>query len=264
MKVRLTEFSWPEVRDVLNQTHVVILPMGSIEEHGAHLPLNVDTAVATFIAESAAEKVNEQNNIRVLVAPTLVYSDVSPHKMFPGTIGVKLDTFMKMVVDILEAFLDQGFKNIIAVSSHLENNSPLEVAVRMVKEKRPNANIFAITSVFGIGFDAKPPLSKAGWSGAGHALELETSYSLFLQPQNVHLEKAMIGSRHLPLSTRYIGPTGNDKSRGVLYCSGITGEEESGTHGDPRLASKEQGEKSLLAAVNDLADIIVQIVKPTK
>lgn len=264
MKVRMDELSWPEIRDILTQPNAVILPMGSTEEHGAHLPLNVDSLVATYIAESAARKVVEENNIDILVAPTIAYTDVTPHKMFPGTVGVKLDTFMKMVVDILEAFLDQGFKNIIALSGHLENNSPLQVAVRMVKEKRPQANIFAVTSVFGIGFDAKPPLSKAGWNGVGHALESETSYCLFLQPQNVHLEKTILGSRYLPLSSRYIGPTGQDKSKGILYCSGITGDEESGTQGDPRLASKEQGEKILAAMVNDLADIIVQIVRPAK
>jgi len=260
IKVRLDEMSWPDVKQLLTKPHAVILPIGSTEEHGAHLPLNVDSSAATYIAENAARKVKGEHSFEVLVAPTIDYTDVSPHRMFPGTIGVKLDTFIKVVVDIIEAFLDQGFKNIIALSGHLENNSPLEVAVRMVKERRPEANLFAVTSVHGLGFDAMPGLVKAVPAGMGHALEVETSFSLVIEPQNVHLEKTIQGHRKLPLSTRYIGLTGEDKNKGILYCSGIEESQESGTSGDPTLASREAGEKVLSAMINDLADILIQVV----
>jgi creatinine amidohydrolase len=263
VKVRLDEMSWPDVREFLTKPHAIILPIGSTEEHGAHLPLNVDSLTVTYIAESAARKVMEENNLNVLVAPTIDYTDVSPHKMFPGTIGVKLDTYLRVLVDIMEAFLDQGFQNIIALSGHLENNSPLEVAVRMVKEKRPKANLFALTAVHGLGFEAMPGLVKAVPAGIGHALEIETSYSMVIQPQNVHLEKTLKGYRKLPISTRYIGPTGQDKSKGVLYCSGVLESEESGTAGDPTMASKEAGEKLLAAITKDLADIVVQVINTT-
>jgi creatinine amidohydrolase len=265
MNVRMDQMSWPEIKEVLKQPHAVILPIGSTEEHGAHLPTNVDAACATYISEHAARKVAGETDIRVLVAPTIVYTDVMPaHKKFPGTVAIKLDTFISLVQDIIEALLDQGFKNIIALSAHLENNSPLEVAIRMIKERRPEASIFALGTVAGIGFDGKPALSKAGWAGVGHALELETAFCLVIQPHLVHLERAIIGERYLPLSQRYIGATGEDKSKGVLYCSGVSGDEEAGTHGDPRLANKELGEKSLNAMVSDLADIIIQVVKPAK
>jgi creatinine amidohydrolase len=260
LKIRLDEMSWPDVKNILTKPHAVILPIGSTEEHGAHLPLNVDSFTVTYIAENAARKVKTENGVDVLVAPTIDYTDVSPHKMFPGTIGVKLDTFIRVVVDVIEAFLDQGFKNIVALSGHLENNSPIEIAVRMVKEKLPEANLFAITSVHGLGFDAMPGLVKAVPGGMGHALEVETSFSLVIQPQNVHLDKTIKGHRKLPISTRYIGLTGEDKSKGILYCSGVEESKESGISGDPTLASREAGEKILAAMIKDLADIVFQIV----
>jgi creatinine amidohydrolase len=260
MNVRLDEMSWPEVRECLTKPHAVIIPVGSTEEHGGHLPLNVDAITATYICEAAAKKVMEENKISVLVAPVVAYTDVTPHKIFPGTIGVKLDTFMQVMQDIIEAFLDQGFKNIIAMSGHLENNSPLEVAIRMVKERRPKANLFAVSEVHGLGFDAMPGLIKGGLAGMGHALEIETSFSLVIQPQNVHLEKTIKGYRTLPISTRYIGITGGDRSKGMLYCSGVEESHESGTAGDPSMASKEAGEKLLNAIVKDLADVVVQVV----
>jgi len=71
----------------------------------------------------------------------------------------------------------------------------------------------------------------------------------------------MIGSRELPLSERYIGDTGGERNKGVIYCSGIKGFEKSGTLGDPTMASKEAGEKLVSNVISDLADIIVQVVK---
>ncbi len=263
MTVRLEEMSWPEVKEALNKPNVVILPMGSLEQHGAHLPLNVDTAIATYVAEHAAQKVVDETDIRVLVAPTVVYTDITCHKQFPGTVGLKIDTLIKALEEILSGFIEQGFNNIILFASHLQNSTAMEAACMMIKDKYSGVNIFATTSVFGLGFDVKSA-TKAGVAGMGHALESETSFSLVIQPQNVHMEKAIIGSRNLPLSSRYIGPDGENKTRGVLFVSGITGNEESGTYGDPRMASKEEGEKKLKAIIGDLADIMTQIAKPGK
>ena len=264
MKVRLAEMSWPEVQEILTKPNAVLLPIGSTEQHGAHLPLNVDSLTATYIAEKTALKVADEHNICVLVAPTVDYTDVSVHKMFPGTVGLKVDTLIRVIVDIIESFLDQGFKNIITLNSHLQNTCSVEAALRTVADRRPNANLFAVNSARGLGFEARQGIVKAGISGQGHALEIETSYSLFLQPQNVHLDKAVIGSRQLPLSERYIGASGNDQSKGVIYYSGAKGFEESGTSGDPTMASKETGEKILSASISDLTDIIVQVVKSKK
>jgi creatinine amidohydrolase len=259
MTVRLDELTWPEVKEALNKTNLVILPMGSTEEHGTHLPLNVDSICATHIAEQAAKIVTEKSSARVLVAPTIHYTDVSVHKMFPGTVGVKGTTLVQVLVDILNSFLEQGFKNFLLFSSHHENNCPMEMALRSIAEVNPKAKLLAVTSL-GLGFDVRPGLVKAGTAGLGHALEIETSMSLLLQPQNVHMEKAQKGSRQLPLSSRFIGPTGSDKSRGIVYFSGVTGFETTGTYGDPTMGSVEEGEKITNAMVNDLAEIIMQIL----
>jgi creatinine amidohydrolase/Fe(II)-dependent formamide hydrolase-like protein len=164
----------------------------------------------------------------------------------------------------MEAFLDQGFHNIIGLSGHLENNSPLELACRMVADRHPEAKVFGLTIVHGLGSHALPGLLKGGTAGMGHALEVETSCALVIQPQNVHLAKTIVGYRKLPLSEKYIGPVGEDKTKGVLYCSGIKESDESGTSGDPRMASKEAGEKILSAEISDLAEAIVQVVTKKK
>lgn len=263
MTVRLDEMSWPEVQEVLSKPNAIILPFGSTEQHGAHLPLNTDSACATYIAEYTAQKVTDEHKISVLVAPTIHYTDVSLHKMFPGTIGVKADTLIRMIVDIVRSFLDQGFNNIIALTGHRENDCPLVVALRMIAEDYPKANVFAVCTI-DLDFDVRSGLLKAGVPGMGHALEMETSAALVIEPQNVHLDKAIIGSRELPLSEKYIGSYGKDTRKGVLYYSGAKGFEKSGTFGDPTMASKETGEKILSAMIGNLADIIRQVVQPEK
>ncbi len=263
MTVRLAEMTWPEVKEVVRKPNVVILPFGSTEQHGPHLPLNVDSASATYITEHAAQKVMEEHKIRVLVAPTVHYTEVSFHKMFPGTIGVKMDTLIRMIVDIVNSFLEQGFNNIIAVTSHRENACPLEAALRVVADDYPKAHLFAITTVR-LGFDVRPGLVKAGPEGLGHALEIETSMTLVIEPQNVKLDKAVKSNRKLPLPERYIGVTGGDNSKGIIYHTGVKGFEKTGIYGDPTMASKEEGQKILSAVVNDLADIIVHVASLKK
>jgi len=123
MTVRLDEMTWPEVKKALEKPHVILLPVGSTEQHGPHLPLNIDSFWATYIAEQTAKTVNDRyKDFSVLVAPTIHYTDVSCHKMFPGTVGVKVDTLIAMIEDIVKSFIEQGFKNIILCNLHIDTS----------------------------------------------------------------------------------------------------------------------------------------------
>ena len=261
MSVRLDEMTWLEVKEVLEKPHAILLPVGSTEQHGPHLPLNIDSFWATYIAEQTAKKVNDQyKDVSVLVAPTIHYTDVSCHKMFPGTVGVKVDTLIAMIEDIVKSFVEQGFKSIILCNSHIESNCSIEAAIRKVAYEFPNAGLYGVNLV-ALGFDVRLNLTKAGIEGMGHALEAETSMALLMQPQNVKFDRAPIEKRKLPLSEKYLGASGMDRSKGITYCSGITGWEESGIMGNPTLASREEGEKIVEATRDHLADIIVQIIR---
>ena len=75
-EIILEYFTWPELAEVLKQPNAIILPIGSIEQHGPHLPLNTDAANVTYVAEQTARKVTDENEIRVIVAPTFVMSAI--------------------------------------------------------------------------------------------------------------------------------------------------------------------------------------------
>ena len=261
MKIKLEEMSWPEVAEVLKQPNVVILPAGSMEQHGLHLPLNVDSSCSAYIAEQTAIKVIEEHKIQVLVAPTVSYGETSSFRRYPGTIGISLDTLVGMIGDIVRSFMNQGFKNIVVVNGHSGNTIPIAEALRKASVDFPDAGLYAV-NWWGLGFDVIPNIRK---SEVGlHADELETSLSLVIQPENVHMEKAVKDMPSYSLSSRWVVPDLQQSPNRVFYHSrkGFPKRpgEGSGVMGDPTVASRETGEKIIAAVVDDLAKIIVEIV----
>ncbi len=259
-KIKLDEMSWPEVKGVLEKPNVVLLPMGSMEQHGLHLPLNVDCCCAAYIAEQAARKATDEGNIRVLVAPTIEYTWVMrDFGEFPGTIGVSVDTLLVVLTDILRGFLSQGFNNIVVVNGHFPNTLPISLALGKTSIDFPEAGLYLI-DWWKLGFDVIPKIRKSSVLGF-HADELETSLMLVIQPENVHMEKAVADRPSFSLSSRYVGINGygpvDFHSRKKFPKIG----KSPGVMGDPTVASKETGEKIISAVVSDLAEIIVQVLE---
>ena len=262
MKVKLQEMTWPEVEEALKKPHAVILVVGSTEQHGPHLPLNVDDASPTYVALEAAKRVTEEHGIHVLVAPNIHYGEVTHFRKFPGTIGLSPDTLIRVVSEIVRSFVSQGFKNVIVLNGHLENVHPIALALREVHIESPSAGLFGV-NWHRLGFDTWSKIRKGGPTSGGHGCEKETAVSLFLQPENVHLDKIDMvagGWRSWPLPEKYLiapnPPTGR-----VFYFSRTKGERKFGIMGDPSAATKETGEKFLAAVVEDFIEIILEVVK---
>ena len=258
-EIKLEYLTWPEVAEILKQPNAIILPVGSMEQHGPHLPLNTDTVHPTYVAEKAARKVTDEQGIRVLVAPTFPYGEVSVHKKFPGTTGVTIDTLARVVEDLVRCFKEQGFKNIIVLNGHTQNTCAIDTALIKVHSDFPNLGVYAINWIY-LAPEVVASLVRSKQQAKGHACETETSTSLVIQPQHVHLDRAVKGLGKFSLSSKYVGDDGYNRKI-VFFQSRKHGWEEWGIMGDPTMATREAGEKHLTAAINDLADIIVQIVK---
>ena len=263
MKTHLSDLSWPEVRELLTKPHAILIPVGSTEQHGLHLPLSVDSACAAYLSEQAAQKVGSENDITVVVAPTLHYGRVVAFAGFPGSIGISLDTATQLIADIASSLVKQGFKNIIFVNGHAENIVPISAGLSQVSSDFPGAGLYAVDWL-ALGFETIPKIRK---SKAGlHADELETSLSLVIQPENVRMEKAVKETPEFSLSGKWVNPDIYGPNR-MLYHSRVkfprmgTG---NGVMGDPTVASRETGEKVAAAVIKDLAEIIVEIVRSEK
>jgi len=260
MKTKLDDMTWPEVDEALKMPNAMLIPVGSIEQHGPHLPLSADFRIVAYLAEQAAKKVIEEHQIRVLVAPTIKYTNVRVFESFPGTVGVSIDTQIRVINDITRNFIKQGFKNIIYLNGHGDNVTPISAALRQVFFDFRDAGLYAV-SWSALGYEVIPKVRKS--KTALHAEELETSMSLVIQPDNVDLDKAV---KYFPshglsekwISQDFLGP------RRLFYYSRKTYPKygtDAGVMGDPTVASRETGEKIIEAVVNNLADLIVEIVE---
>ncbi|MFC1971462.1 creatininase family protein [Chloroflexota bacterium] len=261
MKIKLDDMTWPEVEEVLKNPNAMLIPIGAVEQHGTHLPLSVDSRCADYIAEHAAKKVNKEQNIRAIVAPTIPYTDVSTFEEFPGNIGITIDTAIRLIGDIARSLARQGFKNIIFINGHSPNSALINTALRQASRDFPDAGLFAV-NWWNLGYDVIPRIRKS--KVCSHADELETSLSLVIQPQNVYLSK--VTTKDIPklaLSAKWDSPDifgsrrliHQSRTKFPKYGTNI------GVMGDPTVASKETGEKLLKAVIDDLAEIIVEVVR---
>jgi creatinine amidohydrolase/Fe(II)-dependent formamide hydrolase-like protein len=104
-----------EIAEAAREGAVVIVPMGAIEQHGPHLPLNTDIYDALAIAQRAAELVEE---FPVLVAPPIWWGLSNEHMDLPGTINVRLETLTAVVSDVCHSIHAHGFDKIVLLSGH--------------------------------------------------------------------------------------------------------------------------------------------------
>jgi creatinine amidohydrolase len=262
MKIRLEDMTWPEVEGVLKKPHVMILPVGSIEQHGPHLPLSVDFRCAVYIAEQAATRVTEKGEIHTLVAPAVHYAETSIFSSFPGTIGLSIDTTSRVIEDITRGFITQGFKNILIINGHGPNTAPIAIALRKVDIDFPSAGLYAL-NWWDMGSDVIRSIRHS--EAMGHACELETSVSLVIQPENVHMDKAVRYLPRLSLSSKWVSADFYGPKKLFYHSRKRYPEPKMGTAfgamGDPTVATRESGEKFLAAIIADIVELITEIVK---
>lgn len=229
--------TWKECEEFLQKVKVAIVPVGSAEEHGLHLPLNTDTITAYEIALLAAQKKN------ALVLPPITYGVCRSTSEFPGTITLSFDTMRGIVRDILEELVDQGVKKIILLCGHWGSShlTALKEASRMIKQREKEVEILIVPLGSLLDDEAKSVL-EAEKEEAGHAGEFETSLMLALKPNLVKMKNAK--GEH-PKFPKFAVETSGRKwmKTGVIM-------------GEPQLATKQKGEVILRRLVENLAELL--------
>ncbi len=171
----LTDLSWPEVADYLERDQRLILPIGTCEQHGRHLPLGTDSLIAERIAcDLSAE-------FGVLVAPTLAYGvNVDTEQEYAGTGSFRRKTLHRALNDLLAAWEGHGFEEFILITAHFHD--PHLDAVTTVVTEHARARVVDVHSV-----DISQFLERE--SGPEHAGEAETSLLLYLEPDLVRRDE---------------------------------------------------------------------------
>lgn len=109
MRTHFEENASPDIARAAQENYIVVLPLGCIEQHGPHLPLNCDNARPT----AAAERAREKHGAKTLVLPLLPFGPAAEHLAFPGTISLSFDAWSKVVVEILGNLVRDGFRRIV-------------------------------------------------------------------------------------------------------------------------------------------------------
>jgi len=243
----LQKMKWPEVKEEIARGTVVIVPVGSTEQHGPHLPIDTDIAITYYIAVKAAEIES------AVVAPPVNYGYNEKDLTFPGTVSVKTETFICYLFDICESLSRTGFKKILLLNGHGWNTFLITTVSHMVNEK--NDVLCAATSYWDL-IDRKV-IQEVRESeipgGMSHACEFETSIQLYLDPAHVDMSRAV---RELGFhKTEY---TFHDllERPPVELKTAFSKVTRSGVIGDPTLASREKGEKLIQSAIQRLAEFL--------
>mgnify|MGYP001042930574 CR=1 FL=1 len=246
------EMSWPELRDVVKEDRVVVVPVGMLEDHGLHLPVVTDVMITGAVCRRAAEGVPDS----VVLMPVQQHG-YSPHHMdFSGSITVKGPTLIEYMLDVTRSLVRHGFRRILIVNGHGSNMPWLEAAARMTIVENPNV-LCALVAWWAIPELAEEVrrLRSSERGGMSHACELETSMMLAIRPELVEMEKAVRDmsyqtSKYLPPRDFYY-PTGP-----IIMMPYWSTMSRTGTLGDPTKATREKGERWLSAAVQGLTGII--------
>lgn len=209
------------------QACVVLVPLGSVEQHGPHLPLSTDSHIAREVCHRVAEQLVEQG-VSATVAPCLEYGSSGEHEGFAGTISIGGDALRHVLVELVRS-ARRWADRIVLVSGHGGNVGALVEAVRLLRFEAPTV---AWTTCAEQDFDAH----------AGHA---ETSMMLAIEPESVQLERAAVGNTT---------PAAELWPR--MKSSGIEAVSPNGVLGDPRNATAMDGERMLGALAARIADQI--------
>jgi creatinine amidohydrolase len=173
----LQEMSWVDVQAYLENSDMVIIPLGSTEQHGPHLPLGSDY----YQAFSVAEKISERT--QVVVAPVLLVGYSEYHSGFPGTLSIKPETMEQVVFECVESLIKYGFRRFMFFNSHGGNNI---VQDRLVHRINQTTQTIAVA----IGYGSPLQELEEGEFFDWHAGKQETSNMLYLKPHLVRMERA--------------------------------------------------------------------------
>jgi creatinine amidohydrolase len=244
--------TWQEINEAVLAKKVVLLPIGSTEQHGHHLPLDVDNFLARSVCLTAARQIPRET----LVMPTIPYGYNEHALDFPGTIHVTYQHFIEYCLDVVKSVAYAGFDRVILVDGHGSNEHLCEFIAR--RATLETEALVASTMWTNLAVEAFESVRESGQGGAAHACELETSAYLYLEPSRVQMEKAQDhyggaagkeGSRFLHVDlTRGWGPI-----KLVQWTSGAT---PNGVSGAPTLATAEKGQAIVEGAANNLVAFI--------
>ncbi len=239
----LGELTWPEAQVRLKEVDVALLPVGSLEQHGPHLPLDTDSFDAFHLAKEVASACSDPKPI---VLPLIPYGVSYHHADFSGTLTITPKTLSQLVYEVGMSVAKNGITKLVIINGHGGNIPALQFAAQMVNR---DAHIF--TCVETGETSEKDLLALTETPNDVHAGEIETSTTLAVRPHMVRHDKK---KKFIPrFSSRYMNFS---SKRSVDWYARIAKISPTGVLGDPTKASREKGEKMWALMIKHVVEFV--------
>jgi creatinine amidohydrolase/Fe(II)-dependent formamide hydrolase-like protein len=244
------ELTWRQARTRIKKMDVALLPVGAVEQHGPHLPLDTDAFDADYLARRVAEACSDP---KPLVLPPISYGVSYHHADFTGTVSISNDTLAQMIYEIGMSVSRNGIRKLVIINGHGGNSPALNYAAQMINR---DARIFVCVDT---GETSDVDIYKiVETPNDVHAGEIETSTGLAVRPQLVKMDQA---KKHIPeFSSRYLDFT---SKRGVLWYAYTRKISASGVMGDPTKASAAKGERIWEIMIAHLVSLVEDLKRLT-
>ena len=252
---RYQKLTWPEINEAVDAERMVVIPIGSTEDHGHHLPLDVDQVIPGTICERTV-----RDRTDALLFQTIRHGFLPHHMDFPGGTTIKWDRFVEYVLDVCLSIAHHGFTKLLLVNGHGSNDHLLQQVARLVTVQYPSVQCGSLSWWQIEEFQATfRELAEAGPRGSAHAGEMETSVYLAIDPDAVDMAKAERDISY-PIGQHFyaygLADDPDDVSTNVSLMEWWSTISRTGVKGDPTVATAEKGEEFLAAAVAGLHSIL--------
>ncbi|MFM7448254.1 MAG: creatininase family protein [Leptolyngbyaceae cyanobacterium] len=246
--------TWTEIEAMPDKENIVIIqPIGAIEQHGPHLPLVVDSAIATAVAGKALQQLEPE--IAAYALPTLCYGKSNEHVHFPGTITLSAETLLALLMEVGTSLYRAGFRKWVLVNAHGGQPQVLEIAARDLHQHHEDLMVFPL-------FVWRAPhlplelLTDQERQFGIHGGDAETSVILSLLPEQTNMNQAKCSyPQDLPTNSLL-------SMEGAFPFSWATRDlSQNGVLGDPTSASAAKGDQFLDALVSDWVQVFRDVYR---
>lgn len=242
------ELTSPQIADFIARKSLVLIPVGQVEEHGPHLPVNADAVVAQRVTHAAAEKLAD---LPCVVLPT-VWAGYSGRELqnWPGTIRLRTRVFADMMFDIISSLVEMGFDKIATVNGHGHHPALLEMTAREIADA--HSVYIACIEVAKMAAEEVARCRRSAPGGCIHGGEYETSLMLhFGCPVDM---AAAHGDDMFAYSSANVPADGFTGGKKAFWSTWGIQRSKTGIYGDPTCACAETGERIFNAAVDAMVD----------
>lgn len=260
MSVRMDQLSWVEYeRRVRTESPVVFLPCGATEQHGPHLPLQVDSCIVDGVVAAALPHLAPDSS--ALFLPTQAVGFSPEHARFAGTLTLKAETLIRLWTDIGESVAATGVKKMVIFNAHGGQANFMDIVARDLRARLEmlvlSVNWYGLPLTGPQGEDVNALFSAQEHRFGIHAGDIETSLMLALAPQTVEMDKAQHFASTSQARSAQFSILGNGKTAKLAWQ--IQDYNAAGAVGNAAAATADKGAQVLQAAGRALAQLLDEV-----